>query len=261
MGTGPRYKLSDCRKAAVITYHAFREIPRYIRSGITEQQLAWRMGWLLRKFGSQQRAFPTIVAFGSSAAEPHHKPTSRRLKMGDCVKIDAGAVYRHMRGDVTRTFFFGRPNKKSAQRYQAVLYAQQLAFANFKAGSNGKEIDNIARRYLVQQKIGHLFIHSLGHGVGRAIHQPPFLTPRPHGKRVLRVGEVITCEPGIYENGWGGIRIEDMVEITKHGPQWMGQAPKELKDICIDPDNTLSCSHERETKARPSALRGRNRVC
>lgn len=233
MGTGPRYRLSACRRAAQITYRAFRAVPKYIQQGISEQQLAWRMGWLLRQFGSDQRAFPTIVAFGSNAATPHHKPTSRRLKAGDIIKIDAGGVYQQMRGDVTRTFFFGQPNKKNSQRYQAVWQAQQLAFQQYQAGVAGHTIDRVARQYLQHKKLGQLFIHSLGHGVGRAIHQPPFLTPQPKGQRVLQVGEVVTCEPGIYEQGWGGIRIEDMVEITAYGPKWMGEAPKQLPEIII----------------------------
>lgn len=233
MGTGPRYNLTACRQAAAITYRAFRTIPQYIHDGITEQQLAWRMGWLLRQSGSQQRAFPTIVAFGSNAATPHHKPTNRALQIGDMIKIDAGGVYQQMRGDVTRTFFYGQPNKKSVQRYQAVLQAQQLAFQQYDAGATGADIDKVARQYLHRQKLGHLFIHSLGHGVGRAIHQPPFLTSRSKGERVLRVGEVVTCEPGVYEPGWGGIRIEDMVEITARGPKWLGEAPKQLPEIII----------------------------
>ncbi|MBI2415199.1 MAG: M24 family metallopeptidase [Candidatus Kerfeldbacteria bacterium] len=234
MGTGPRYNLPACRRAADITYQAFRIIPRYIVAGMSERQLAWRLGRVLANSGSQQRAFSVIAAFGSSAAEPHHVPTNRCLRRGDMIKLDAGAVYQQMRGDVTRTYFFGSsPSSKFRQRYQAVLQAQQLAFTYYRAGNNGQQIDAIARQYLKQRKFHHLFIHSLGHGVGRAIHQPPFLTPRSKGRRLLQVGDIVTNEPGVYEPGWGGVRIEDMVEITAGLPRWLGQAPRQLRQITL----------------------------
>ncbi|MDP3970876.1 MAG: M24 family metallopeptidase [bacterium] len=217
-----RYNLPAIRKAAKITHAAFRDISKYIVLGINERQLAWRMGRLLQKYGSEKRAFPVIAAFGPSAAEPHHVPTSRRLKDGQMIKIDAGAVYNDMRGDITRTFFFGKPTTKFLNRYNAVLTAQKRSFKYMKAGVSGKKIDSIARNYLKKKNYHKLFIHGLGHGVGRAIHQPPSLTPSKRGERVLQVGEVVTNEPGIYEKGWGGIRIEDMVEITSSEPRWLG---------------------------------------
>ncbi len=233
MGTGPRYNLLACRRAAGITYQAFCAIPHYVYTGISERKLAWRMGWLLRKFGSEQRSFPTIVAFGSHAATPHHQPTERCLQAGDIIKIDAGGVWQQMRGDVTRTFFYGIPTQKFIRRYQAVLQAQQLAFPYYRIGCTGQQIDQVARNYLHQQKLAKLFIHSLGHGVGRAIHQPPFMSSTSKGQRVLALGQVLTNEPGIYEAGWGGIRIEDMLEITSRGPKWLGQAPKQLQQIIL----------------------------
>jgi Xaa-Pro aminopeptidase len=225
--------LPAIRRAAAITYTAFRALPKYIVLGMTERQLAWRMGRLLEQFGSQRRAFPVIAAFGAQAAQPHHKANARPLRVGDMIKVDAGAVYRQMRGDVTRTWFFGTPPALFVRRYRAVYAAQQKAFSHFRAGYSGTSIDAVARKYLRQQHLGKFFIHSLGHGVGRAIHQPPFLTPRPKGQRVLRVGEVVTNEPGVYEPDWGGIRIEDMVEITARGPKWLGQAPRRLQEIVL----------------------------
>lgn len=233
MGSGPRYNLPALRRAAAITYAAFRDIPQWFVLGISERQLAWRMGRVLEQFGSQARAFPVIVAFGESAAQPHHVPTSRKFKSGDIIKIDAGAVYKNMRGDVTRTWFFGQPTQKFIKRYQAVYTAQQKAFSYYTIGRSGNAVDAVARNYLRSQHLHTLFIHSLGHGVGRAIHQPPFMTPSRKGKRLIQLGEVITNEPGVYESGWGGIRIEDMIEITSTGPKWLGEAPRNLKEIVI----------------------------
>ncbi len=233
MGTGPRYNLPALRRAAAMTYQAFQGIAEYIEEGITERQLAWRMGHLLRKAGSHKRAFRTIVAFGEQAAEPHHWPNSRVLRPGDMIKIDAGAVYNDMRGDITRTYFLGKPDQKFIKRYEAVYSAQQKAFPYYKAGNTGREVDAIARKYLQQKRLHTLFIHSLGHGVGRAIHQLPWVTCNRRGDNVLQVGQVVTNEPGVYEREWGGIRIEDMIEITKAGPKWMGQAPSKLKDVVI----------------------------
>lgn len=233
MGSGERYNLPAIRRAARMTYIAFTQLSRYICLGMTERQLAWRMGRLLQAEGSQKRAFPVIAAFGEQAAEPHHIPGDRRLRVGDMIKVDAGAVYHDMRGDVTRTWFYGQPTALFRTRYQAVYTAQQLAFKAIRAGQTGAAVDLVARHYLRKQKLAHLFIHSLGHGVGRAIHQPPFLTPRHKGQRILQVGEVVTDEPGVYERGWGGIRIEDMVEITHQGPRWLGEAPREFRQIVI----------------------------
>lgn len=235
MATGQRYNLTACRQAANSTYKAFRKIAEYVEIGMTERQLARCMARLLKGFGSEKLAFPVIAAFGEQAAEPHHVPNGRRLKRGDMIKIDAGAVYRYMRGDVTRTYFFGTPTAKFIKRYQAVYTAQQKAFWYFTVGRTGQEIDTIARTYLRKQRLHTHFVHSLGHGVGRAIHQSPWITSTRRGVTSLQVGQVVTNEPGVYEPGWGGIRIEDMIEITKSGPKWMGQAPRKLKDIVIDP--------------------------
>lgn len=233
MGSGKRYNLPACRQAARLTYAAFQRLPRYIVPGMTEQQLAWRMGQLLRAQGSVQRAFPVIAAFGSSAAEPHHTCTSRRLKPGEMIKVDAGGVYDQMRGDVTRTYFLGKPTAVFTKRFNAVLKAQQLAYKKIKPGVSGQMVDAAARDYLRSQQLHVHFIHSLGHGVGRAIHQPPFLTPRPKGRRVLQVGDVVTDEPGLYEAGWGGIRLEDMVEVTRTGGKWLGEPVRSIKEIIL----------------------------
>lgn len=228
-----RYNLQACRQAAHITYYAFAKLPRYIIPGITERQLAWRMGRLLAAEGSQQRAFPVIAAFGSSAAEPHHKCTSRRLKPGEMIKVDAGGVFDLMRGDVTRTYFLGKPTAIFTKRFNAVLKAQELAFKQIKPGNSGQQVDAAARDYLRSQKLHLQFVHSLGHGVGRAIHQPPFLTPSRKGKRLLKVGEVVTDEPGVYEAGWGGIRLEDMVEVTVKGGKWLGRPVQSIQQITL----------------------------
>lgn len=233
MGSGPSYNLPACRTAARLTYAAFAKLPRYIVSGMTEHQLAWRMGKLLREQGSVKRAFPVIAAFGAHAAEPHHRCTNRRLKVEEMIKVDAGAVYHDMRGDVTRTYWLGKPTALFIQRFKAVLKAQQVAFKKIKPGVSGNAVDAAARNYLRRKHLHVHFIHSLGHGVGRAIHQPPFLTATRKGRRLLRVGEVVTDEPGIYEAGWGGIRLEDMVEITRTGGKWLGEPVRSIKEIII----------------------------
>ncbi len=227
------YDLAACRKVAQITYAAFAQLPQYIVAGVTERQLAWRMGRLLQEAGSQQRAFPVIAAFGSSAAEPHHKCTDRVLKVGELVKVDAGGVFKQMRGDVTRTYHLGKPTALFTERFNAVVKAQQLAFKQMLPGNSGNQVDAAARDYLRSLNLHKLFIHSLGHGVGRAIHQPPFMTPSAKGRRLIQKGEVITDEPGVYEAGWGGIRLEDMVEITANGAKWLGEPVKSIREIIL----------------------------
>ncbi|MFA6431026.1 MAG: M24 family metallopeptidase [Candidatus Margulisiibacteriota bacterium] len=179
----------------------------------------------LKKRGAKP-AFSTIVASGKRSLDPHGHPTNKFIKSGDQVVVDFGAHYKGYKSDVTRTYLVGNATGKQKRFYNIVKNAQLKAIAAVKEGVRCCDIDLIARNYIkklcyndchISNKKcpGDCFIHTTGHGVGRRIHQGPKISLR--NKRKLKAGQVITIEPGIYIKGWGGIRIEDMVLVTKTG--------------------------------------------
>lgn len=199
---------------------------------MTERQIARLVGALLRDEGAEKLAFPTIAALTENAAEPHHKPTDRVARAGDLLVLDMGGVYNGMRADMTRTLFFGKPRPVFVQWYNAVLQAQMRAYRGVRAGRTGESIDRIAREYLRSQALSRYFIHSLGHGVGRAIHQPPWLSPRK-GSTILRVGDAVTIEPGVYLVGTGGVRIEDTCWVLQYGARWLVPMQRHISRMVI----------------------------
>ncbi len=211
---------------------AWDQLRAYIRPGITEKQLARQLGLLLKKAGFPKPAFRFIVAAGSNAAQPHHAPTNRILKSGEPVKIDFGVRHRGWCTDVTRTVFLGRPTAFQRKIYLIVLKAQAAAARKLKLGADTLLVDATARQLITQTGFGKYFIHSTGHAVGRHIHERPFLSPKPRSRLTLRVGDVVTVEPGVYLPGRFGIRIEDMYLITRTGARCLTIAlPKQLTEV------------------------------
>jgi Xaa-Pro aminopeptidase len=164
------------------------------------------------------------VAAGASAAEPHHKPTNRVIRANEFLKIDFGVTFKGWKTDITRTLVLGRPTLVQRKLYALLLNAQGKAARAIKPGIPARELDALARDVISRAGFGKAFIHSTGHGVGRAIHEAPYLSPGPKGDRLLRVGDVITIEPGIYIEGKFGLRIEDMYEVTKTGGRCLSNA-------------------------------------
>lgn len=222
----------DIQQSAEINVAAFQRAKRLIRVGMTERQIARLVGSLLRDEGAEKLAFPTIAALTEGAAEPHHKPTDRVARVGDLLVLDMGGVYNGMRADMTRTLFFGKPRPQFVTWYNAVLDAQMRAYRGVRAGRTGESIDRIARDYLATQKLSQYFIHSLGHGVGRAIHQPPWLSPR-RGETILRTGDAVTIEPGVYLVGKGGVRIEDTCWVLPTGARWLVPMQRHISRMVI----------------------------
>jgi len=180
------------------------------RVGIAEKELAQEIRKLLKKHGARS-AFRILVGSGENAAIPHCYATNKKIMPGELVMVDFGANYKGYCSDVTRTFVMGKPNKKQKKLLSLVKAAQKKAIKQVKAGVKCSIIDKVARDHLK----GHYFIHSTGHGVGKKVHQKPRISLA--SKERLKAGQVITIEPGIYIKGWGGVRIEDMVLVTKRG--------------------------------------------
>lgn len=225
----------NIQRSAEVNVAAFHKAKRLIRVGMSEREIAALVRRLLFAEGAEKLAFPTIAALTANAAEPHHVPTSRRAREGDLLVLDMGGVVGGMRSDMTRTLFFGTPRALFRERYEQVLQAQVRAFRGVRAGRTGASVDAIARGYLERCGVHKQFIHSLGHGVGRAIHQPPWVSPRK-GANLLKVGDAITIEPGLYLRGRYGFRIEDTCEVLEHGARWLVPMQRHISRMILPID-------------------------
>jgi Xaa-Pro dipeptidase len=214
-------------KAVRIAEEGFRRLLDYIDSGITEQKAAGKLFYEMLSRGAWYEAFPTIVAFYSNTAYPHHTPTGLSLGAPGPLLVDWGAIHMGYRSDMTRTLWHGGPAPARFKRVlEAVLQAQEEAMDTIAEGVEAWEPDRAARRVLEAEGLGKYFIHGLGHGVGVDIHEEPYL--RPGSKTVLEKNMVVTVEPGVYLTGLYGIRIEDMVLVTPSGAKRLTRLPKLL---------------------------------
>ena len=207
------WELDNIAKACVIAEDALLELLPEIKEGMTETEVAALLEYKMRKLGAEGLSFPTIVAFGPHAAVPHHETGMAKLQFGDEILIDFGCKVNGYCSDITRTFLFGDDGKHEEfkKAYESVLKAHNLAQEKITAGMTGKEADAIARDSLMADGYGELFTHSLGHGIGLNVHEKPGVSPRAEG--VLENGMVFSDEPGVYEAGKYGIRIEDTVTL------------------------------------------------
>ncbi|MDW7740185.1 MAG: Xaa-Pro peptidase family protein [Bacillota bacterium] len=216
-------------RAAELLDRAFGYLLEIIRPGMTEQELALELEIYLLKSGAEKRAFNYIVASGIRGAMPHGTASSKVMQDGELVTIDFGAVFDGYATDMTRTVSLGEPDEKQREVYDIVYRAQKNAAEAIRPGLKGFEIDTVARDIITEAGYGEQFGHGLGHGVGLETHEQPVLNPK--SKTILKAGMVVTVEPGIYIPGWGGVRIEDMVVVTKEGMSVLTKSPRELTVI------------------------------
>ncbi|HHW40726.1 MAG TPA: aminopeptidase P family protein [Syntrophomonadaceae bacterium] len=219
-------EIAMIREAGIITCAAFRHLLGELREGMTEQEAAGVMEFFMRSQGAGLPAFDTIVASGQRSALPHGSASEKRIGLGELIVLDLGATYRGYAADLTRTVALGHYNAKQREVYEVVKDAQQNALDLIRAGITTGEADAAARRVIEKAGYGEYFSHSLGHGVGLAVHEEPRLAPG--GELVLEAGMVVTVEPGVYLPGWGGVRIEDTVLVTDKGCEILTPLKKEL---------------------------------
>lgn len=204
-------ELESLKKACELTDQAFNHILRKIQTGMTELDLAWEIEKFIREHGGEL-AFPSIVAFGSNSAIPHHVTERYKLKANTCILLDFGAKINGYHADMSRTIFFGKPDEKFKKMYEAVLHAQVSAI-DYRPLTESKtpipsELDKISRDIITSLGFPNI-PHSVGHGVGLQVHELPHISPG--FKDIIEANTAFTIEPGIYVNGVGGIRIEDTV--------------------------------------------------
>ncbi|MBQ7953314.1 MAG: aminopeptidase P family protein [Clostridia bacterium] len=203
------------RRAEQIGDMAFEHILPFIKSGITEREIALELEYFMKKQGASALSFDTIVAVGERSALPHANLTDKKVEEGKVVLMDYGCVYNGYCSDMTRTVAVGYADDKTKNIYDIVLKAQLSAIDAIKAGVPNKDVDKIARDIIAGAGYGETFTHSLGHGVGLEVHEQPNLSPR--SEDALKTGNIVTVEPGIYIEGFCGVRIEDLVLVTEDG--------------------------------------------
>jgi Xaa-Pro dipeptidase len=223
-------ELDQLRRAQAVTDQAFDDVLDSLAVGVTEHQVARRLEMLLRRDGADGLSFESIVAFGENAAEPHHQPNHRMLEEGDVITMDFGALYGGYHADMTRTIAFGEPASELKKIHDVVRQAQQAGIDAVREGVTGADVDAAARGVIEAAGYGDAFSHGLGHGVGLDIHEGPRLG-REYVEHALPARSVVTVEPGIYVASLGGVRIEDMVEVTADGCRVLGNASRELIEL------------------------------
>lgn len=209
-----------------IAERAFKHILSFIKPGVSERDISLELDYFMLKNGAEALSFETIAVSGVKSSMPHGVPDGKKIDNGDFVTMDYGAVVNGYHSDMTRTVAVGKITDKQKDVYNTVLSAQKNAAEFVKAGVKLSDADAAARDIISGKGYGEFFRHSTGHGVGIEIHEAPFVSPR--STSVLKKGNVITDEPGIYIPGEFGVRIEDMLLITENGCKNLTNAPKEL---------------------------------
>lgn len=222
-------ELANIRIAVRRAEESFRELRQYIKPGARERELGLKLEYLMREKGARKAAFDTIVASGGNGAMPHASVTDRRIKKGELVTFDFGAEADGYFSDITRTVCVGRPSARQREIHALVLKAQAAAVRSVRPGVSCKSVDDAAREVIKDAGHGKQFGHGTGHGIGLMVHEGPSVSPL--SKDLVEPDMVFTVEPGVYIDGWGGVRIEDMVLVTGDGAKVLTTLPRELESL------------------------------
>ncbi|MGE3314452.1 MAG: M24 family metallopeptidase [Planctomycetaceae bacterium] len=225
-------EIEQIREAAKQAERGFDVLRASITPQMTELEAAHTLEHAMRQFGARKASFETIVAVGSRSALPHARPTERRIGEAPFVLVDWGASNAAgYKSDLTRVLATGKISTKLEKVYRVVLNAQRRGIAAIRPGARGCDVDAAARRVIAKAGWGRLFRHSLGHGIGLDIHEGPRLAKTAELR--LRPGMVVTVEPGVYIPGWGGVRIEDDVLVTRKGCELLTSVSTRLEDMIV----------------------------
>lgn len=218
------------RDAARLAAEALAAVLPMIAPGKTELEIATELEAALRRRGSEWHPFQPIVASGPRTALPHARATTRTIGRGDWLVLDFGAKVRGYCSDITRTIVVGgKADARQRRVYDLVRRAQARAMAGIRPGLTGKEADTLARDLITREGFGEAFGHSLGHGLGLEVHEAPRLSQL--NQAPLPEGAVVTLEPGVYLEGWGGVRIEDDVVLTAAGAECLSDGQTDLIEL------------------------------
>jgi Xaa-Pro aminopeptidase len=221
-------EIARIRNSVIANSGALELALKRLKPGVTEAEFAAEIDYQNRKLGAEAPAFDTIVAAGERSALPHAHPGPSKIVPG-MVLIDMGAFREGYASDMTRMVHLGKAAPRYKRAYRAVLEAQSAAIDAVKAGARTSAVDRAARQVLKGYDLDREFVHSTGHGLGLEIHESPRIGRKDKTK--LEAGMAITIEPGVYIEGWGGIRIEDTVVVTANGCEILTPTTKELREI------------------------------
>lgn len=208
-------ELMAIRRSVALNEAVFQQVLPTIRPGQSEIEIALALENAMRLMGAERPSFDTIVASGPNGAKPHAVPSQRRINTGEPIIIDMGLILAGYCSDMTRTIVLGTPDAHTVALFKLVRQAQQAGLAVLRAGISGRDVDAAARAVITSAGYGAHFGHSLGHGVGLAVHEAPSVSAR--NRKLLQPGMVVTVEPGVYLKDWGGIRLENMAVVTTQG--------------------------------------------
>lgn len=217
----------DCiQQACTLGDKIFDHILKFIKPGMSEVEISVELEYTMKKLGAKGPSFETIVAAGNRSAMCHGTATDNIIKPGDAIVLDFGVIYRNYCSDMTRTIFVGEPKNELKMIYEIVKKAQLAGLNCLVSGMRASDADKVARDIITEADYGKNFGHSLGHGVGIEIHEEPRLSVK--SEDIIKDGMVFSIEPGIYVEGLGGVRIEDMVVMTNGSPRNFTASPKEM---------------------------------
>jgi len=222
-------EISRVESAMELAGRALDDVLPGIREGRTEKEIAWELEKRARELGADDLSFPVIVASGENTAKPHHFASDRKIQSGDFVLIDFGVMLGGYCSDMTRTYIIGEASDRQKQIYAAVLEAFSQAVRRARPGMTTTELDSVARGVLKSYGLDEAFTHSLGHGVGLEVHEPPWLSQRE--EMPLEDGMLFSIEPGAYIEGFGGVRIEDTFVLEKAGARTLAHSAHELIEL------------------------------
>ncbi len=219
------------KKAAEIASSSFYPVKTAIKEGLKETEMAAIVDYNMMKLGAAGASFETIFGSGKNSAEPHYVPRDNKILKGDLIVCDYGARYKRYCSDTTRTFIMGNTDGKKKKIYNTVFEAQKASLELIKAGALGLDVYKAAVNVIDKNGYHGLFTHNLGHSLGLDVHDSTTLNP--YGNSVLEEGMVLTVEPGVYVPGFGGVRIEDDIVVTKKGYEMLTTAPKTWEDMIV----------------------------
>jgi Xaa-Pro aminopeptidase len=219
-------EIARIAEAARCADAALADVTPMLGDGLTEADVRTELEYRMRRHGADGPSYDTIVASGPQhAARPHHHASHRLIEEGDTVVIDVGALVDGYHSDMTRSYVIGEPTAQQHDVYTLLLDVQLAGLAAVRAGIPAKDVDAVCRSLVTDAGYADWFLHSTGHGVGLLIHEDPF--EGPTSTTTLLAGDVVTVEPGLYRDGFGGFRIEDLVEVTDDGCRILTSSPKD----------------------------------
>ncbi len=223
------FEIANIQSAVDISDIVFERILQLVVPGVRERELAAELEYQMAMLGSEKPAFETIVASGYRSAMPHAVASRKKIKKGDFVTFDFGATVNGYVSDITRTVVVGKATSRQRKVYNVVLRAQMAGIRKVRSGVTAKAVDAVCRRQITAAGFGKNFGHGTGHGIGYFVHCGPRISPTSKDK--LMANNVITIEPGIYIDGWGGVRIEDDVLVRPRGGRVLNKAEKKLLEL------------------------------